>query len=54
MKAKWEFMCYKLLKIHEFGPLNHTDLEARPVGKKSASNETVPIFKLTHLWCKNH
>ena len=32
----------------------HNDLEAMPVGKKSASNETVPIFKLTHLWCKNH
>ena len=32
----------------------HNDQEAMPVGKKSASNETVPIFKLTHLWCKNH
>ena len=33
---------------------SHSDHEAWAVEEKSASNETMPTFKLTHLWCKNH
>ena len=42
------------ISIVIFNGLFHSDHEAWAVEEKSASNETVPTFKLTHLWCKNH